>query len=196
MLVPKTTRALGLFWLLLLTSASACSERPGEPVKAPASTRSESGFVLWHAPRPVPALAFRDGDGRSLTLDDFQGRVVVLNVWATWCGPCRVEMPTLDNLHAKLGGADLEVLALSIDRAGPEAVREFFDEIGIKHLRLYIDPTGETLNMLDVAGIPTTLLIDRQGRELGRLIGAAEWDSPEMLQFLRKVIEKTKGETS
>lgn len=194
--MPPIARTLGFISLLTLLGASACSEPPAGSKKAPRSTTSESGFVLWEEPRPVPALAFEDGDGRALALDAFRRKVVVLNVWATWCPPCREEMPTLDSLQAKLGGDDLEVLALSIDQAGPKVVREFFDEIAIKHLRLYIDPTAQALNILDIAGIPATLLIDREGRELGRLIGATEWDSPKMLQFLRQVIKETKGENS
>lgn len=194
--MASTLKALRLASLLLLTAVSACSEQPGEAREAPAGTKSESGFVLWERPRAVPPLAFENADGHAIALQNFDGKVVVLNVWATWCPPCRAEMPTLDNLQAKRGGDDLEVLALSIDQAGPKVVREFFDEIGIKHLRLYIDPTAQALDILDIAGIPATLLIDRQGRELGRLIGAAEWDSPQMLRFLGEVIESTKGERS
>ena len=194
--MPPIARTLGFISLLTLLGASACSEPPGGSKKAPRSTTSESGFVLWEQPRTLPGIAFEDSDERTLTLEAFRGKVVVLNVWATWCPPCREEMPTLDNLQAKLGGDDLEVLALSIDQAGPKVVREFFDEIGIKHLRLYIDPTAQALDVLDIAGIPATLLIDREGRERGRLIGATEWDSPKMLQFLRQVIKETKGENS
>lgn len=185
-----------------IVTLSACNEAPVDPVngtaaKPKASAKSDSGFVLWDAPRAVPAaLAFQNDKGQPLSLTDFRGKVVVLNVWATWCGPCREEMPTLDNLQAQLGGPDLEVLTLSIDQAGPKVVDQFFEEIGIKHLRLYIDPTGQALNVLDILGLPTTLLVDRQGRELGRLIGAAKWDSPKMLQFFQEVIEQTRGEKS
>ncbi len=188
--------------LALLPALSAC-DKPAQPTVAditfvPAAhaktTRHASGFVLWDAPRSVPALAFQGSDGQPLGLDKFRGKVVVLNIWATWCGPCREEMPTLDNLQAKLGGPDLEVLTLSIDQAGPEVVRKFFKEVGVKHLRLYIDPTAQTLNVLDILGLPTTLLVDRQGRELGRLIGAATWDSPKMIDFLQDVVKRTQGD--
>lgn len=161
-----------------------------------AGAKHESGFVVWETPRPIPPLAFQGDKGQPLSLDDFRGKVVVLNIWATWCGPCREEMPTLDNLQAKLGGPDFEVLTLSVDQAGPAIVRRFFADVGIKHLRLYIDPTAQTLNVLDILGIPMTLLVDRRGRELGRLVGATKWDSPKMLQFLRDTVEQTKGEKS
>jgi hypothetical protein len=102
-------------------------------------------------------------------------------------------MPTLDRLQATLGGPDFEVVALSIDRAGSKVVREFYAEIGIKHLALYIDMLGKAAGELKAVGLPTTLLIDRDGREIGRLIGAAEWDTPEMLAFLRQYLPKKSG---
>jgi len=147
-------------------------------------------FTLHVTPLPLPALAFQDGDGMAIGLADFRGKVVLLNIWATWCGPCKREMPTLDGLQAQLGGPVFEVVALSIDRAGLEVVRKFYDEIGIKHLSTYIDSSGKSSRELRIAGLPTTLLVGPEGRELGRLVGPAEWDSPEMIAFLRKQITK------
>ncbi|MER8783904.1 TlpA family protein disulfide reductase [Mesorhizobium sp. M1006] len=109
----------------------------------------------------------------------------MLNIWATWCAPCRKEMPTLDRLQAKLGGPDFEVIALSMDRGGPDIVKKFFAEIGVEHLALNIDTTGKAMFTLGALGLPMTLLIDREGKEIGRLIGPAEWDSPEMMAFIR-----------
>ncbi len=149
------------------------------PAEAPA------GFVVHDEPLELPNITFQDGAGNTRQLAEFRGRVVLLNVWATWCGPCRHEMPTLDRLQAALGGADFEVAALSIDRAGIEVVRAFYGEIGIEHLEIYIDRHGGAMNELALVGLPTTLLIDRSGREIGRLIGPAEWDAPELLEFLR-----------
>ncbi len=97
-------------------------------------------------------------------------------------------MPTLDRLQAALGGPDFVAIALSIDRAGPDVVRAFFDEIGIASLDLYIDPAGGATGVLGAVGLPTTLLIGRDGREVGRLIGPAEWDAPDMLAFIRETI--------
>ncbi len=144
-----------------------------------------TNFVLHEAPRALPEVRFRDVEGRATRLADFRGKVVLLNIWATWCGPCRVEMPTLDHLQAELGGRDFKVLALSIDRAGLDKVRDFYNEIGLQHLSIYIDSSAKTLRQLRVFGLPTTLLIDREGRELGRLIGPSEWDSPEMIDFIQ-----------
>ena len=133
----------------------------------------------------APQLAFKDAKGTDLTVADFRGRAVLLNVWATWCGPCRKEMPALDRLQARLGGADFEVIALSIDRGGLDRVQPFFDEIGIANLAIYLDESAAAMSALGITGIPTTLLIGRDGREIRRWAGPAEWDSPEMEALIR-----------
>ncbi|MEZ5936333.1 MAG: TlpA disulfide reductase family protein [Alphaproteobacteria bacterium] len=154
------------------------------------------GFAMHDEPRSVQEVTFVDGDARDLSLADFEGKVVLLNIWATWCAPCRHEMPTLDRLQAELGGPDFEVVALSIDRKGASAVTAFYEEIGIEALQLYIDQSAAAQRTLHVLGIPTTLLLGRDGRELGRLPGPAEWDSPEMVEFLRGHIDRTTGDGS
>ena len=145
-------------------------------------------FVIHDAPKPLPELAFTDGTGAARTLAEFKGKVVLLNVWATWCIPCRKEMPTLDRLQAKLGGPGFEVVALSIDRGGIARVKEFYTEIGISNLAIYVDTSGRAASEFGIFGLPGTLLLDREGREIGRLIGPAEWDSPEMMTFLKPII--------
>ena len=153
-------------------------------------------FAMNETPKPMPELQFNDGNGKALTLADFKGKVVLLNIWATWCGPCRKEMPTLDRLQAALGGPDFTVLPVSIDRKGMDVVSKFYAEIGIRHLSRYVAPTAnQVLDTLGVWGLPATLLIDRQGRELGRLDGPAEWDSPESIAFLKQVIKQQKETT-
>ena len=138
------------------------------------------GFTLHDTPQSVPELRLVTEDGTRKTLADFHGKVILLNVWATWCPPCVKEMPTLDALQADLGSAKFEVVTLSIDTGGVPAVRKFFDKVGIKHLTLYVDPTALAFTNLRIVGLPTTLLIDGEGREMGRLIGPASWNSPEM----------------
>jgi thiol-disulfide isomerase/thioredoxin len=166
------TLALALLGLLHgLTGAASATEPP-------------PSFAIHEAPQPVPEISFQNGDGQPRTLADFAGKVVLLNIWATWCLPCRTEMPTLDRLQAELGGPDFEVVALSVDRKGPDAVRKFFDEIDVKHLALNIDTSNKAMFALGAVGLPLTLLIDREGKEIGRLIGPAEWDSPEMVAFI------------
>jgi len=146
-------------------------------------------LAVHDEPRALREIRFQDEAGTVLTLEDFRGKVVVLNLWATWCTPCREEMPTLDALQAQLGGERFEVVALSIDRAGPSVVREFYQEVGIRHLRLYIDPSMRSPAALGVAGIPTTLVVDPDGRELARLVGPADWAAPDMLAYFGGLIE-------
>jgi len=155
-------------------------------VAAPASARPL--MPLHETPREMLSAPFVDGTGRDLTLDDFRGRVVLLNVWATWCAPCREEMPTLDRLQVQLGSDDFHVLPLSIDRAGLGPVRRFYEEIGIEHLGQYLAEDIRAMLAFAVIGLPTTLLIDRQGRERGRLTGPAQWDSAEAIAQFRTLI--------
>lgn len=149
-------------------------------------------WIPYPTSRPLANVAFQDGDGRRLTLADFKGKVVLLNVWATWCSPCRKEMPTLDRLQGKRGGKDFEVVALSIDRDGPDVVRKFFAETGIRNLALYIDRTMEAQSKLEIIGVPTTILIDRDGREVARHTGVAEWDRPEVIGTIERYTGKDK----
>ena len=148
------------------------------------------GFAIHDTPRELPNVRFVTEDGtRKYLLDDFQGRTVLLNVWATWCPPCVEEMPTLDALQGELGGPGFEVVAVSIDRAGPEVVRRFFDRIGIENLEMYVDETAMAATALRAPGLPATILIDEDGREVGRLMGPADWDDPEMVEFLKGYAE-------
>lgn len=145
----------------------------------------QSGVGWASAPQPVPDIRFQGADGKPYTLSNFRGKVVLLNVWATWCAPCRKEMPALDRLQYTLGGPEFEVVALSIDSGGAAAVRRFYDEIGIRSLALYVDPSMEASSKLRTVGIPTTLLLDREGRERWRKTGPAEWDASEFVESLR-----------
>jgi thiol-disulfide isomerase/thioredoxin len=152
--------------------------------------QAPANFIIHPAAKAVPDIAFADERGNSISLKDFRGKLVLLNIWATWCGPCRKEMPALDRLQAQLGGDLFQVVALSIDRAGAAAVQKFYAEVGVRHLSFFIDVSGRAGSSLGLIGLPGTLLIDRQGREVGRLIGPAEWDSPEMLAFLQSQIAR------
>lgn len=146
-------------------------------------------FIALQTPRPVPQLSFTNGDDAPLTLADFHGRMVLLNVWATWCVPCRKEMPALDRLQAKLGGPKFIVVPLSIDHRGRDVVARFYRELGLKSLRIYVDKSGNVISAANAVGMPTTLLIDTQGRELGHVIGPAEWDGHAMLSLLTHYLD-------
>ncbi len=138
------------------------------------------------APKPMPDLSFLDGEGRRVDLSEFKDKLVLLNLWATWCAPCVKEMPALDRLQAQLGGPGFQVVALSVDRGGRDQVAPFYQKIGVTSLGLYLDPASASMQALSLRGLPTTLLVDPEGRELGRIEGPVEWDSPEIVAFLRK----------
>lgn len=154
-----------------------------------AAQEASRNFIVQEAPKPIAAIQFENADGQPRSLADFGGKVVLFNIWATWCVPCRKEMPTPDRLQAKLGGADFEVVALSIDRR-IDAVRKFFADVGIQKLAMYLDSSAKATRELGAVGLPTTLLVDREGREVGRLIGPTDWDSPEMAEFIGCVIAR------
>jgi len=139
--------------------------------------------ALHIRPRRPPELAVKSATGAPLTLADFSGRALVLNLWATWCVPCRAEMPALDRLQAQAGGKDFEVVAVDVDTAHPERAAAFLDGVAVAALARYADPSGDTLEKLrlngDALGLPTTLVIDREGCEIGVVSGAAKWDSAD-----------------
>ena len=163
----------------------------GVLLAAPALARDP--MRLHPAPLAMLSPPFTDDQGRSRSLEEWRGKVVLLNVLATWCVPCREEMPRLDALQARLGGPEFEVIALSIDRAGLEPVRRFYDELGIAHLGLFNDATMRAGLAVGMIGLPTTILIDREGREIARLIGPADWDSPEAITYFESIIASTKN---
>jgi len=158
------------------------------------SVESETGirsaenlqFLFRDRLAELPDIRFVDGDGRALSLHDFRGRPVLLNIWATWCVPCRKEMPSLDRLQAKFDPSQLLVLTLSIDSRGIPAVKQFYQELGLKSLGIYVDQSGATLGLVGAPGLPTTLLLNEQGQEIGRKIGPAEWDTPASIDLLRQ----------
>jgi thiol-disulfide isomerase/thioredoxin len=158
-----------------------------------AEAEAPAGFVVHESPRPLPDVQFENARGEAMSLADFRGKVVLLNIWATWCAPCRREMPTLERLQAELGGSDFEVVALSIDRQGLSVVKAFYDELGLQELGMYLDTSAKAPRELSALGVPTTLLIDREGNEVGRLLGPAAWDSPEMVAFIRGQIQRPSG---
>lgn len=156
----------------------------GQGPKTP-SARDVGVLKVWDAPCPLPdSIAFTDASGNALTLKDFAGKTVVLNLWATWCPPCLNEMPALDRLQAAMGGEAFTVVALNQDRGGVKVAGQWLADKGLG-LDVYADPKGAVARAVEAAGLPTTLVIDAQGRERARLMGEAEWDSAEMQERLR-----------
>lgn len=146
------------------------------------------------SPRRAMPITFKDGSGRTVSLEDFKGRIVLINLWATWCVPCRKEMPALDELESKLGGQDFAVLAINLDQRGGDKPKKFLEEIKVKHLVYYEDPTTNVFQKLKGAGrapgLPSTILVDRDGCELGFMPGPAEWASEDALALIRAAIAK------
>ena len=162
---------------------------PAGPGSNPLSQGHVAAFVFRKAPEPVPDVKFQDGAGKELTLADWRGKVVLLNLWATWCLPCRKEMPSLDRLQKELGSDKFEVVAISVDRKGAAASKKFLDETQVERLALYVDATARLSSDLRVIGLPATLLLDTQGREIGRLLGPAEWDSEDAKRLIRSALK-------
>jgi thiol-disulfide isomerase/thioredoxin len=148
-----------------------------------------AAFVFKKEPEALPEVRFQDANGTEKTLADWRGKVVLVNLWATWCAPCRKEMPALDNLQKELGSSKFEVVAISIDRTGLAGARKFLDETGVKNLALHADPTTKLSSVLKAVGLPVTVLIDAEGREIGRLVGPAEWDSEDAKRLIRAAMK-------
>jgi thiol-disulfide isomerase/thioredoxin len=165
-------------------SAGPASQSP----LAGLNTGAMAAFVARPKPLDLPPVAFVNAEGATKSLSDWHGKIVLLNIWATWCVPCREEMLTLDRLQAELGGKDFDAVAVNIDRGGGDKPKSFLAETGATHLQLYTDPPGKLFGTLKAVGMPTTLLLDREGREIGRLVGPADWDSPEALALIKAAI--------
>jgi len=148
-------------------------------------------LILHDAPKPLIDTPFRDADGGEVRLADFAGRIVVVNFWATWCPPCRHEMPSLDRLAEAMAAEDVEVVTISNDIGGPEKPIAFFAETGLDTLAVYHDPARQMAREAGILGLPVTLVLDREGREIGRLVGDAEWDSPSAQAILRRLADLT-----
>lgn len=148
-----------------------------------------AAFVARKAPLDLPGVAFEGPDGAPMSLADLKGKVVLLNIWATWCVPCREEMPQLNALQAGLGGGDFEVVAINIDKGGVDKAKAFLEETGATDLAFYADPSAKLFAKLKAVGMPTTLLLNAQGQEIGRLVGPADWASPEAKKLIETAIK-------
>jgi thiol-disulfide isomerase/thioredoxin len=150
----------------------------------PLSTGPMTTFVFKKEREALPDITFLDADGKNVSLKDWRGKTVLLNLWATWCAPCREEMPALQRLEKALGSDTFQVVAVAIDKAGLEGARKFFKDNKIDDLKLFADPTARDGTQLRVIGMPTSILIDAQGREIGRLVGPAAWDSADAQRLI------------
>jgi thiol-disulfide isomerase/thioredoxin len=164
--------------LLVALSAAAAAEE---------EKLSLGEFIAESAPQPAPETAFTDAGGKKASLADFKGKPAIVNLWATWCQPCLKEMPSLDRLQAALDGR-LAVAAVSEDRGGAERVGPFVAAMGLQKLKIYLDPRSDVGHAFHVRGLPTSIVIDAAGRVVGRVEGAAEWDSETMMAALKPLL--------
>jgi len=144
------------------------------------------------SPLKIPDLTFQDAGGHTIALDRFHGRTVLLNLWATWCVPCRREMPALDALEGKLGGPNFQVVAVNIDTRDPDKPKKFLQQLGVKNLAYYADPSAKAFQQLKAIGrafgMPTTVLVSPKGCEIGTIAGPAEWASEDALKLIKAAL--------
>jgi thiol-disulfide isomerase/thioredoxin len=161
---------------------------------APLAHGEVAALTMASTPLQLPDLTFEDGSGKQRKLSEWRGHTILLNLWATWCVPCRKEMPALDRLQAKLGSKDFQVVAVNIDTRDPEKPKAWLKEVGIAKLAYYADPAAKTFQDLKAVGrafgMPTTLLVDPQGCEIGTIAGPAEWASDDGINLIQAAIAK------
>jgi thiol-disulfide isomerase/thioredoxin len=161
---------------------------------APLARGEVAALSVTNAPKVLPALAFKDGSGADKTLTDWRGRTVLFNLWATWCVPCRKEMPALDALQGKLGSAEFEVVSVNIDTRDIDKPKAWLDSAGIRKLAFYADHSAKVFQDLKAIGkafgMPTTLIVDKNGCELASLAGPAEWASDDAIKVVGAALGK------
>jgi len=147
-------------------------------------------LIIHDTPEATSGASFLlEDDGGKGTLADYRGKVVLVNFWATWCAPCRKEMPQINALQKELGGDDFEVLTLATGRNSPQGIKKFFAEEGITDLPRHQDPKKALASQMGVFALPITVLLDREGREVARLTGDADWSSASAKQIIRALID-------
>jgi thiol-disulfide isomerase/thioredoxin len=189
----------GVYGIARLTSnpsVEAACEPAVETARrmAPFARGEVAAVAIAKTPKTLPELAFKDAGGAQRTLVDWRGRTVLFNLWATWCVPCRKEMPALDTLQATLGGSSFEVVSVNIDTRDPEKPKAWLNDIGVSRLAYYADNTAKVFQDLKAVGkafgMPTTLIVDPNGCELAYLAGPAEWASDDAVKLVSAALEK------
>ena len=194
------TLSAAVFLVLLSTGLSPGAAEPasaGELAEIRELANAALPLLAIHkTPESIPEHVFLDGNEEETSLDAYRGRILLVNFWATWCPPCRHEMPALDRLQEALGGPDFAVVAVNLDRNSLKRATEFYELKNIHSLEIHLDPKAEAAGKMRVVNLPTSLLIDRNGREIGRLAGVAEWDSESAIRFFRDIVDLTRDETT
>ena len=164
---------------------------------APLAHGEVAALTMATTPLQLPDLAFEDAEGKPRKLSDWRGKTVLVNLWATWCVPCRKEMPALDSLQAKLGGKDFEVVAVNIDTRDPDKPKNFLKEANLTRLGYFADSKAKVFQDLKgigkALGMPTSVLVDGQGCEIANLAGPAEWASEDAIKLIKAAMEPVKA---
>jgi thiol-disulfide isomerase/thioredoxin len=183
----------GLRVAVLYLAASLGANAAAAQDLSPYLTGEMRGLEIHDAPVAASALPYLRVDETEGNLADYAGKYVVLNFWATWCAPCREEMPSLQNLQAELGGEEFAVVTLATGRNPPQAIRRFFEEIGVDALPQYRDINQQIAREMGVFGLPITVILNPEGQEIARLRGDAHWDSPEAVALIEALIAGGEG---
>jgi len=173
--------------VLFTSTERPAGSRGGAVVEQAADQVPLGEFVPQSPPRPAPQINLTDTSGNVVSLADFGGKVVLLNLWATWCAPCRHEMPSLERLQSRLGDK-ITVLAVSEDAGGSKVVAPFIAKLGLSAVKIYLDPESRVGQAFHVRGLPTSFLVDGRGRVRGRVEGEAAWNSPKMLAVIEPLL--------
>ena len=185
-LAPRDPMAAGV-------AECRASQAAAERLK-PLAKGEVAAVGVSHAPKPPPVISFLGPDGQAMNLAAFKGKTILVNLWATWCVPCREEMPALDRLQAELGGPDFQVVAINVDTRNRDKPKAWLKENGITNLAYHADPEGKLLQVLQksghVVGLPTTFVVDASGCEIALLKGPAEWASADALAFMRAALDR------
>ncbi len=176
---------------LLYTAAMALANPVLADVEAAkAAASGDMRKLVFHAePKPVADVDFMTFDEAPLNLSQWQGKWVVVNFWATWCAPCRKEMPMLSALQTEFGGDDFEVVTIATSRNPPAKMKAFFDDIGVDNLPLHRDPKSMLARQMAVLGLPVTVILNPEGQEVARLTGDADWSSDSARAVLMALME-------
>jgi thiol-disulfide isomerase/thioredoxin len=181
----KQTLLISTFLAAALTLAATA---PGNAGAEPAKAGGMEQFTLNNPPRPVPQTRFFDAAGNEVTLAHFKGRALLVNFWATWCGPCIEEMPSLNRLQAELGGKDFTVLTINEDRQGAAVAGPFLQKRGLTNLGVHADRQMALARAFGLQGMPSSYLVDRNGKVIGSFVGPAQWDSPAAKALIRRYL--------